>query len=308
MKTVRELINQAYEDAEIRGFGDTADENEVSKALERLNDILDELVGTPEFVPGKKFVDVAIGPEGYVTFSDDAHRIVTTAVIGPENRISTEDVHNLSDGDAINLYLEGRGTFDVTVDEVIDAYSFSVTGIDGIAGTFHGRFKKASEGPEFNIGVVDIPPTDIFEVVNENGEIMIPLEERDFYARKGDDSFDWWFYDKSPRPYPKLWVGGQKKVRVVYAEPFWGNLKLDMDLSRMPKVAYQAIKALLTARLTKYDSIQLKYETKFRKLYADYARAQHQIGTPYPDTSAPGYRQTGSYNIETDGFGNGRIF
>lgn len=311
MITVRTLINQAYQGARIRGYGDSAEDFEVQEGLYMLNDILDGLTGEPEFAPAKKWLDIDVPQCGYITFSDDQHRIVTTAVATTEEvTVSTGDTHGLSSGDTIKLNLGERGEFDLSVTEVTDVYTFVTEPIPGVEGTYSGYFKMASDGPEWDINVIGVPPVSMFQVINSDAHEMPELQEQNFFACKGDRSYDWWFYDKSPRPYPKLWIGGQGRVRVVFTEPFWNNVTLDTDLSRMPVVARRAVKEALIRDLASqagYDDIADRHDRLFRKAFADYARNNHQTASPVPDLSAPGYLG-GKYNIETDGFGNGRIF
>jgi len=304
MYTVRQLITEAFRKSTIRGLTDTPEAEEVRMALETLNTELDGLTANAEFSPSRRAVRAVVGSEGYVTIADDQKRVIVSAeatVYGI--KLNTGDAHGMSVGDAISVRIDGHsGIFDATVIQITGPYSFNTTAISGITGTFSGTFKMSSQGPEYDIGILDCPPDNIYQVISDDGRILPELQEQDFYANRQNRNFDWFFYDKSRNPYPKIWVGGRAAVTIVYTEPFWHDLKLDTDLTMMPRSARTAIKYMLAECLAaEYPDIASNMHRKFMENYAAYCRSVDHSASPLPDLSAPGYFNTGHYNIENDG-------
>jgi hypothetical protein len=310
MYTVRQLITEAFRKSTVRGLTDTPEADEVETALDTLNTELDRLTSRAEFSVSKRSVRAVVGRDGFVTISDDQKRVIVSAdatVYGI--KLNTGDVHGMSVGDRISVRIDGKaGSFKTTVIYVTGLYSFNTLPIDGITGTFSGTFKLASQGPEYDIGILDCPPDNIYQVIDENGWQLPELQEQDFYANKIHREFDWYFYDKSRNPYPRVWVGGKSTVTIVYAEPFWHDLKLDTDITGMPRSAQTTLKYMLAECLAEengYTDIADRLHRKFSEAYADYCRSVTQSASPLPDFSAPGYFRTDRYNIENDGVGSG---
>lgn len=310
MYTVRQLITEAFRKSTVRGLTDTPEADEVRMALETLNTELDRMTARAEFSTSKRAVRAVVGSEGYVTIADDQKRVIVSAeatVYGI--KLNTGDAHGMSVGDAISIRIDGHlGIFEATVIQITGPYSFNTTAISGITGTFSGTFKMSSQGPEYDIGILDCPPDNIYQVIDENGWMLPELQEQDFYANRIHREFDWYFYEKSYNPYPRVWVGGKSTVTIVYAEPFWHDLKLDMDITVMPRSAQTALKYILAECLAEengYTDIADRMHRKFSEAYADYCRSVTQSASPLPDFSAPGYFRTDRYNIENDGVGSG---
>ena len=306
MYTVRQLITESFRKSTVRGLTDTPEAEEVRMALETLNTELDGLTANAEFSPSRRAVRAVVGSNGYVTISDDQKRVIVSAeatVYGI--KLNTGDVHGMSVGDAISVRIDGHsGIFEATVIQITGPYSFNTTAISGITGTFSGTFKMSSQGPEYDIGILDCPPDNIYQVISDDGRILPELQEQDFYANRQNRNFDWFFYDKSRNPYPKVWVGGMAAVTIVYTEPFWHDLKLDTDLTMMPKSARTAIKYMLAENIADengYTDIADRMHRKYMENYAAYCRSVDHSASPLPDLSAPGYFNTGHYNIENDG-------
>ena len=306
MYTVRQLITEAFRKSTVRGLTDTPEAEEVRMALETLNTELDGLTANAEFSPSRRAVRAVVGSEGYVTIADDQKRVIVSAeatVYGI--KLNTGDAHGMSVGDAISVRIDGHsGIFEATVIQITGPYSFNTTAISGITGTFSGTFKMSSKGPEYDIGILDCPPDNIYQVISDDGRILPELQEQDFYANRHNRNFDWFFYDKSRNPYPKVWVGGRASVTIVYTEPFWHDLKLDTDLTMMPKSARTAIKYMLAENIADengYTDIADRMHRKYMENYAAYCRSVDHSASPLPDLSAPGYFNTGHYNIENDG-------
>jgi hypothetical protein len=319
MYTVRQLITEAFRKSTVRGLTDTPEAEEVRMALETLNTELDRLTAKAEFSTSKRAVRAVVGSEGYVTVSDNPARIIVNAVnSGPnEARITTLSEHGVTVGDHIALSHEFYDDFPAGAEyfkylEVIyveGPFAFKVRTRSGlISGVKSGTFKLSSQGPEYDIDIIDCPPDNIYQVIDENGWQLPELQEQDFYANRIHREFNWYFYEKSYNPYPRVWVGGKSTVTIVYAEPFWHDLKLDMDITAMPRSAQTTLKYMLAECLAEengYTDIADRMHRKFSEAYADYCRSVTQSASPLPDFSAPGYFRTDRYNIENDGVGSG---
>jgi hypothetical protein len=319
MYTVRELITEAFRKSTVRGLTDTPESDEIKQALSTLNTDLDQLTAREEFSTSKRAVRASVGPLGYVTVSDNPARIVVNAVSsGPnEARITTLSEHGITVGDHIALSHEFYDDFPdgavyfkhLEVIYVGSPFAFKVRTRSGlISGVKSGTFKLSSQGPEYDIDIIDCPPDNIYQVVDSEGLKLPELQEQDFYAYRDRRDFAWYFYDKSRNPYPKIWVGGRSAVTIVYQEPFWHDLKLDTDLTAMPRSALACLKYALSRDLAEengYLDIAQRMDARYRESYADYVRSVAQSASPLPDVSAPGYLDRPLYNIENDGIGNG---
>lgn len=316
MYTVRQLITEAFRKSTVRGLTDTPEADEVRLALETLNTELDRLTARAEFSTSKRAVKAVVGSDGYITIADDQKRVITSAGrVGSDNwECTTGDINGLSVNDEIIVTFNKESNplhpcAIFIVNEIISPYKFKVYSSEGWApSVFNGTYKMASQGPEYDIGILDCPPDNIYQVIDENGWMLPELQEQDFYANRIHREFDWYFYEKSYNPYPRVWVGGKSTVTIVYAEPFWHDLKLDMDITAMPRSAQTALKYMLAECLAEengYTDIADRMHRKFSEAYADYCRSVTQSASPLPDFSAPGYFRTDRYNIENDGVGSG---
>lgn len=314
MYTVRQLITEAFRKSTVRGLTDTPESEEVETALQTLNTELDKLTARAEFSTSKRAVSASVGPQGYVTISDNGARIIDSGVVleGLKARCTTRSEHGLYGGDFIVLRLAADWTdgspITLQVAGIIDPFTFELWVTSYAHGSFNGTFKKQGDGPEYDIDIIDCPPDNIYQVIDENGWQLPELQEQDFYANRQHREFDWYFYEKSYNPYPRVWVGGKSTVTIVYTEPFWHDLKLDMDITAMPRSAQTALKYMLAECLAEengYTDIADRMHRKFSEAYADYCRSVTQSASPLPDFSAPGYFRTDRYNIENDGVGSG---
>ena len=309
MYTVRQLITEAFRKSTVRGLTDTPESEEVEMALQTLNTELDKLTAREEFSTSKRSVRAVVGSEGYVTISDNQKRVIVTGnAAGGNATCETGDLHGLRVGDRIVIRAYGHAeSVNSMVVSVPSPYSFNIT-FGAFTGVFSGTFRLESEGPEYDIGILDCPPDNIYQVIDENGWQLPELQEQDFYANRIHREFDWYFYEKTYSPYPRVWVGGKSTVNIVYAEPFWHNLKLDMDITAMPRSAQTTLKYMLAECLAEengYTDIADRMHKKYAEAYADYCRSVTQSASPLPDFSAPGYFRTDRYNIENDGVGSG---
>lgn len=312
MYTTRQLINDAYRKSTVRGLGDTPDSDEVDVALQSLNDFLDEYTSKSFFAPSKKCIEMKVPRKGFITFSDNGARVVGSAVIEHDDEqpcfnatIHTSEEHNIDDERKVNIFLDGISIEDPLSVDVIDQFSFSVSGIpegEGVGpGVYKGSWKYADEGEECIIDITEVPPVNIYQVVTMDGRILPEYQEQDFYARRGNDG-DWYFYEKGRYPYPKLWVGGQRRVRIVYIDQVWHDLDLDTDLEGLPKSVLQVMKWRLASDLAAengYENVAQRMEARFKSALMTYFRSQHNSASPMPDNSAPGY-VGGRYNIYED--------
>jgi len=319
MYTVRELITESFRKSTVRGLTDTPEADEIKQALSTLNTDLDQLTAREEFSTSKRAVRVSVGPLGYVTVSDNPARIIVSAITsGPnEVKINTLAEHGVSVVDHIDLsrnfyenFPSGAEYFkNLEVKSVDSPFIFTIRTRSGlIDGVKSGSFKLSSQGPEYDIDIIDCPPDNIYQVVDSEGLKLPELQEQDFYAYRDRRDFAWYFYDKSRNPYPKIWVGGRSAVTIVYQEPFWHDLKLDTDLTAMPRSALACLKYALSRDLAEengYLDIAQRMDARYSEAYADYVRSVAQSASPLPDVSAPGYLDRPLYNIENDGIGNG---
>lgn len=304
--TVRRLINEAYRASTLRGIGDVPSADEAYDALVDLNSILDELSDDPEFNNGKKEVEVLVTSKGYVTISDDPSRIVVSAVVDANPggdkfaELHTAGEHLLKDGSSVS-FVHANGMFVVANVEVIDQWSFKGYVHPTVPqGAYTGVFTIVGEPVEKAIDIVDTPPVSIFKVYDVNGDEIRELEEQEFYGRR---SGRYWFYDKRQAPYPKVWIGGCSKARIVYTEPFWNGLCLDTDITLMPASARQAIKWRLSSMLAEsqgFIDIADRLMKRYRECYALFCESTEQNWTMVQDASAPGFGYAG-YDIRTDG-------
>lgn len=309
MYTVRQLITEAFRKSTVRGLTDTPESEEVETALQTLNTELDKLTARAEFSTSKRSVRAVVGSEGYVTISDNQKRVIVTGnAAGGNATCETGDLHGLRVGDRIVIRAEGHAEpVNSMVVSVPSPYSINIT-LGAFTGVFSGTFRLESEGPEYDIGILDCPPDNIYQVIDENGWQLPELQEQDFYANRIHREFDWYFYEKTYSPYPRVWVGGKSTVNIVYVEPFWHDLKLDMDITAMPRSAQTTLKYMLAECLAEengYTDIADRLHKKYMEAYADYCRSVTQSASPSPDFSAPGYFRTDRYNIENDGVGSG---
>lgn len=312
MYTTRQLINDAYRKSTVRGLGDTPDSEEVDVALQSLNDFLDEYTSKSFFAPSKKCVEVDVPERSFVTFSDNGERVIGSAVVEHDDTdptfnvsIHTSEEHNIDEDRTVNIKLGGvevAGSFSVSV---IDQFSFEIEGVPegaGIGpGVYNGCWKYSDEGPECFIDIADVPPVNVYQVISMEGKVLPEYQEQDFYSRTGNEG-EWFFYEKGRYPYPKLWVGGCKHVRIVYIDQVWHDLELDTDLESVPKNAIQVMKWRLAADLAAengYDNVAQRMEARFKSALMTYFRSQHNSASPMPDNSAPGYNG-GRYNIYED--------
>lgn len=316
MYTVRELITESFRKSTVRGLTDTPEADEIKQALSTLNTDLDQLTAREEFSTSKRAVRVSVGPLGYVTVSDNGARIIESSgrISSSTWKTTTRAEHGLSVNDEILVkfnpsYNTLFPSAMFVVSEILSPFEFKMYSSEGWApGYFNGPFKKASEGPEYDIDIIDCPPDNIYQVVDSEGLKLPELQEQDFYAYRDRRDFAWYFYDKSRNPYPKIWVGGRSAVTIVYQEPFWHDLKLDTDLTAMPRSALACLKYALSRDLAEengYLDIAQRMDARYRESYADYVRSVSQSASPLPDVSAPGYLDRPLYNIENDGIGNG---
>lgn len=316
MYTVRQLITQAFRKSTVRGLTDTPEADEVETALDTLNTELDRLTSRAEFSVSKRSVRAVVGSDGYITISDNQKRVITSAerISSTTWECTTGDVHGLRVSDDIVVhFIHSDNSYskdaNFAVMEITSPYRFKVySSVGSLPSVFSGTFRMDSEGPEYDIGILDCPPDNIYQVIDENGWQLPELQEQDFYANKIHREFDWYFYDKSRNPYPRVWVGGKSTVTIVYAEPFWHDLKLDTDITGMPRSAQTTLKYMLAECLAEengYTDIADRLHRKFSEAYADYCRSVTQSASPLPDFSAPGYFRTDRYNIENDGVGSG---
>lgn len=313
MYTTRQLILDAFRKSTVRAIGDIPDEEELSAALSDLNDFLDEFTGNPEFTPAKKCREVSIGEGGFVTFSNEPSRVIPSAVMADSedgthkvltiHTVGENMIDTLKD-DTIVLFLGGK-TLEFSLASIIvdDPFTFHIEGTTSLSalgnGVYQGSWKYGEESMDYRIDIPEVPPVNIYQVIPIGGRELPELQEQNFYARNGHEG-KWYFYDKGRNPYPKLWVGGERYVRIVYEDQRWHDLELDTDLEGMPKVAVQVMKWRLAADIAvEYPDVAARMEKRYNSSLMTYYRSNKNSESPVPDDSAPGYHGH-RYNIYED--------
>ena len=276
-ETVRTLIKSAFMRSTVRGLGETPDADETKDALEMLNEILDVLCRID--------ADHTFG-EWYVV------------------DIVCGDSHGLVVGDNITLRMQGRD-YDTDVVEVKSYREFSVYVQRMFSeGKFLGSFKLQSETDEYLIDIITTPPVNIYQVVGSGEGVMPECKQQFFYSQPRDGT--WWFYSKGGKPYPRLYVSGSSRIKVVFERPFPRKVTLDTDLTMIDPAALSALKYRLAAEIAAsagFDEKEKSLLARYRNAFATYARSKAQIEETEPDTSMAGYGY-GVYDIRTDGASN----
>lgn len=310
-ETVRTLIKSAFMRSTIRGLRETPDADETKDALDMLNEILDVLCRKEDFSAGMGDYVLNVPPKGFITFSDNPHRIFTATIDGEHVHdefyvvdVVCGDSHNLVVGDSVTLRLQGID-YDTDVVEVKSYKEFTVYVRRMFAeGKFLGSFKLQSEPDEFLIDIITTPPVNIYQVVGSGEGVLQECKQQFFYSQ--GNSGTWWFYSKGNTPYPRLYVTGCSRVKVVFEKPFPRKVTLDTDLTAVDPAALSALKYRLAAEIAAsagFDDKEKSLLARYRNAYATYARSKSQTEETEPDTSMAGYGY-GVYDIRTDGASN----
>ena len=298
--TVRTLIRDAFQRSTVRGLGDTPDEHETKDALSMLNEILDVLSRKEDLSTGNKQVILDVPPKGYLTFSENPHRVFSATVDNSRITCLCSDAHELSVGDEITLRIGGID-IETSVYGVNSFREFYVPHSGMLTGNYIGSFKLKSEPDEYLIDFIMPPPVNIFQVIGSGIGEMPECKEQYFYSV--NRSGTWWFYQKGNNPYPKLHVCGSSRIKVVFPVPLLNNVTLDTDISNLDPALRSALKYRLAAEIAAGQNMDAKEKSmlaRYKQAFGTYVRSQAQSADPEPDTSMPGYGH-GSYNIFTDG-------
>lgn len=309
--TVRTLIRDAYMRSTVRGLGDTPDEHETKDALNMLNEILDVLSSKEEFSTGMSTYVMDVPQKGFITFSDNPHRVFSATIDGEHMEadhyvvgVRCSDSHGLSVGESVTMRLCGRD-FDTEVHGVVSHLEFTVLVNRSFPeGKFLGSFKLSYEPEEFLIDIISVPPVNIYQVVGSGDGDLPECQQQFFYAK--ERSGKWWFYSKGNTPYPRLYVSGSSRVKVVFQKPALRMVTLDTDLTSVDPAARSALKYRLAAEIAAsngFDEKEKSMLARYRNAYATFVRSRAQTESPEPDTSMAGYG-SGHYDIFTDGDGN----
>jgi len=300
MYTVRQLIIDAFKRSSVRGLGDTPDNEETDDALGMLNDILGILSRKQEFSEG--YVTYIVNKpidRDYITFSDSHKRTFSAVADNDGIVLNFDEPHMLEQGMSIDLRIGGLD-FSTTVSST-DTLSVVVPPNNSLNGCYKGSYKMSSEGPEYLIDVIATPPVNMAHVIASGKGELEEVQQQFFYGSNNGDGG--WFYEKTRNPYPKLYVKGAERVKVVFPKTVFTNVNLDTDLSSMDDAARAAIKYRLAAEIAGSNGFDEKMKTLlalYKNAYGTFARSVVQSSSPVPDTSAPGY-VGGRYNIYTDG-------
>lgn len=301
-ETVRTLIKAAYLRSTVRGLGDTPDDHETRDALDMLNEILDELCRKQAFSFGKESRVLDVPAKGYVTFSCDPHRTFMATDVDDGITCLCGDSHDLNVGDAIVVRLCGVD-IETNAVEVISFQEFKIPSFGGFTGRSIGSFRLATDGEEFSIDMITPPPVNISQVVG-SGEGELPeATEREFYATSFGRG---WFYRKGNNPYPRLYVSGCRRVRIVYDKPSIRNVTLDTDLSFVDTSFLTAIKFRLAAEIAASNGFDAKEQSllsRWKSAYSTFVRSMEVDEFSEPDTTMAGYDHQ-HYDIYTDGASN----
>lgn len=295
----------------IRGVGETPDADETKDALELLNDVLDVLCRKEDFSAGMGDYVLDVPPKGFITFSDNPHRIFSATIDADRMEgdnfvvnVMCPDSHELNVGDTVTMRLQGRD-FNRAVHSVVSYREFTVLVNRSFAeGKFIGSFKLQYEPDEFLIDIITTPPVNMYQVVGSGEGVLQECKQQFFYSQ--GKSGTWWFYSKGNTPYPRLYVTGCSRVKVVFEKPFPRKVTLDTDLTAVDPAALSALKYRLAAEIAAsagFDEKEKSMLARYRNAYATYARSKSQTEETEPDTSMAGYGY-GVYDIRTDGASN----
>lgn len=302
MYTVRELIQDAYVRSTLRGFGETVDDEESRYGLECLNDILADLNRKQAFSTGiVEYIVEKPKDRDFITFSDSKRRVCSIIADDDGLHCIFSAPHKCVPGDEIVLRMDGMDV-ETVIKDVDSITSFVVQNEGNLTGSRRGSFKLASEGPEYLIDIIGSAPVNIYKVVGSGVGELQECQEQYFFT--GGLSGRSYFYEKTMFPYPKLWVKGSDRIKISFEKPFISKVTLDTDLDDLDELAVSAVKFRLAADLAvKYPEIEKKMLERYKHAMATFTRSKEHTGSPYPDTSAPGYGG-GRYNIMTDGDSN----
>lgn len=301
--TVRTLIRSAYMRSGILGLGATPDDHETKFALDLLNDILGVLSRQEGFSPGKVEKVLDVPAKGYVTFSDNPHRVFMATADENGIRCMCRGSHDLVVGDEIDARVGGID-MRVAVSSVESFREFTIPANGYLSGRFIGSFKLASQEDEYVIDIVGQPPENIYKVVGSGSGEIPKCDEQFFYA--GVVTGDYWFYRKGNMPYPRLYVEGSSRVKIVYSMPSLCKVGLDTDLTWLDEAQDSALIYRLAADIAGargFEAREKSLMARYRNAYATYMRSREEDAEALPDTSMAGYGAC-DYNIFTDGAGN----
>lgn len=302
--TVRDLIRDSFIRSTLRGLGDTPDDLETKDALAMLNEILDVLSQKEEFSTGNSAVVLNVPSKGYVTFSDDPHRVFTATASGGPVRCLCGDSHNLGVGDEIDVKIGGE-SYSTSVTAVNSYLEFEIPYNSNLSGSYVGTFKLRSEPEDYEIDFITAPPVNMYQVVGSGVGQLQECQEQNFYSAERVGR--WWWYDKGKTPYPRLFVSGADRIMAVFPRPTFRNVTLDTDLASMDSSARSALKYRLAAEIAAsagFTAVEQSLMAKYRNAYGTFVRSRHQSASPIPDYSAPGYNNSLYYDIFTDGGGH----
>lgn len=302
-RTVRTLIRDAYLRSTVRGLGDTPDDHETADALTMLNEILDVLSDKEDFSSGKEVRVFDVPPKGYITFSDNPHRIFRAIADTDSVRCSCGDSHDLEAGESVVVRLGGID-IETAVSSVESFKEFTIPADGRLTGCLVGSFKKSSEPDEFLIDVISKPPVEISQVVGSGEGELTECTEREFYSVEGRSRS--WFYRKGNSPYPRLYVMGCTRVRAVWPKPCLRNLGMDADLTWLEPSMYSAILYRLAAEIAatnNFEAVEKRLLERWRNAYATFVRSHGETVELEPDGSMAGYDH-GGYDIFSDGAPN----
>lgn len=287
----------------ILGLGATPDDHETKFALELLNEILGVLSRQEGFSPGKVEKVLDVPAKGYVTFSNNPHRVFMATADENGIRCMCGNSHDLVVGDEIDARIGGVD-MRVAVSSVESFREFTLPADGSLSGRFVGSFKLATQGDEFAIDIIGQPPENIYRVVGSGSGEIPKCDEQFFYT--GVVSGEHWFYRKGNTPYPRLYVSGCSRVKIVYSMPALCKVGLDTDLTWLDAAQDSALVYRLAADIAGsrgFEAREASLMARYRNAYAAYMRSRDEDAEALPDTSMAGYGR-GGYDIFTDGASN----
>jgi hypothetical protein len=300
MKTVRQLIIEAFRISGMKGVGDTPSSAEVNDARDMLNGVLDTFSLQHGWSPGPISRTVTAKQDGSVVIANDLKRVITRAVAiaggTPSITITTGDNHKLSIGNDLDVKINGI-IYPVQVTAITSIFTFVTTNPTSLVSTYtSGVFKLTSEPDSYLIDLVYDSPVDVdYAFTSFN---LPKMAQDEFYngERYG------FYYDHASDPYPTLWLPSSGTFSITFAQQGYANVTLDTDISGYPRGMEQVLKWRLAADLAQsygYMEMAGTCLARYEEASSTFKRANHKSQNAYGDSSAPtGSR--GYYNIATD--------
>lgn len=303
MFTVRQLILSAYKLSGVCAIGQTPTFPEVDEALEMLNGILDNFNMENLFRPGIIRRNVTSKTDGSVVIAGDGSRLIVSGVgNGTTYTITTSQPHNLTFGESITIARNGAvdGTFVINGINSINSFTIPST---SVVTTYSGSFKLSTQSDAYLIDLPIASPDSILNVID--GTTTLTEYPSDVYYNNLNDGIDnGWYYETSLDPYPTLYLDGHRTVDIVFHQPGYKNVNLDVDCDKWVDGMKECVKWRLTsdlAMINGYMDNSTQAMNRFSEVIGKFRSKNRKSYGLISDSSAPGY-SCGYYDISTDSY------